>query len=97
MRRFILMTVLPAAGFAVAAPAAAHDNSYSGREYRQHERLERQHDRADGRLEQQHDAAHYYGITRRQDRRLHRQLDRQEDRIHHRLEDRHDRQHDRRW
>lgn len=95
--RKLTVIVLSAIAIGAAAPAAADDNRPSDREYRQHQRLEQQHHREDHRLERQHDAAHYYGISRKQDRRLHQRLQRQERQLHHRLEERHDRQHDRRW
>lgn len=97
MRKSILTIVISSAAIAFAAPALGNDNNYSDREYRQHQQLEREHQRQDYRLERQHARAHYYGISRKQDRRLHRRLERQEDRIHDRIEDRHERQHDRSW
>lgn len=97
MRKSVLMIVYSAIAVTGAVPAVANDEGYSDREYRQHRKLERQHAREDYRLEQQHAAAHYYGISRKADRRLHRRLERQEHRFHHRLEDRHERQHDRGW
>ena len=96
MRKLSLI-VLSAVTVGFAAPAAADDDRRPNREYREHEQLERQHHRADERLEREHDAAHYYGISRKQDRRLHRRLQRQERQIHNRVEERHDRQHDRGW
>lgn len=95
--RKLTLVVLSALAIGTGAPALADDNRPSDREYRQHERLDNQHYREDRRLERQHDAAHYYGISKKQDRRLHRRLQRQEHQIHHRLEERHDRQHDRGW
>lgn len=92
-----LTTVLFVTSIAAAAPALGGDVGYPDREYRQLQRLERQHDRVDYRLQRQDAAAHRYGVSPRGDSRLHRNLARQERRVHRGIEQRYARGHGRYW
>ncbi len=99
MRKIACCLLGSAILLSVSTPALAgpdHGGYQSNNRHdRQHQKLERKHDRGDYALGRQHAEAHEYYLSRQEHRGVHRQLQRQHQRNHNRIEYRHDEQHDR--